>query len=76
MVKGDRVNPAENAQAAPSTASPPTPAKGSSSGGKGDGAKKLNKGGTMTYAGWCVKHDFDYCKISDGIPKQWYNGKQ
>ena len=38
--------------------------------------KKLNKGGTMTYAGWCVKHDFDYCKISDGIPKQWYNGKQ
>ena len=35
--------------------------------------KKLNKGGTMTYAGWCNKHNFEYCKISDGIPKQWYN---
>ena len=35
--------------------------------------KKLNKGGTMTYAKWCDKHNFEYCKISDGIPQQWYN---
>ena len=35
--------------------------------------KKLNKGGTMTYAGWCNKHNFDYCKISDGIPTHWYD---
>ena len=27
----------------------------------------------MTYAKWCDKHNFEYCKISDGIPKQWYN---
>ena len=27
----------------------------------------------MTYAGWCSKHNFDYCKISDGIPTHWYN---
>ena len=32
--------------------------------------KKLNKGGTMTYAKWCDKHNFEYCKISDGIPRQ------
>jgi len=35
--------------------------------------KKLNKGGTMTYAVWCEKHNFDYCKIGDGIPRQWYD---
>ena len=38
--------------------------------------KKLNKGGTMTYAGWCDKHNFEYCKISEGIPKQWYNARR
>ena len=27
----------------------------------------------MTYAGWCNKHNFDYCKISDGIPTHWYD---
>jgi len=25
----------------------------------------------MTYATWCEKHGFKYCKASSGIPKSW-----
>ena len=25
----------------------------------------------MTYAGWCDKHGFKYCKLGDGIPEDW-----
>jgi len=36
---------------------------------------KLYKGAKSTYADWCVKHGFLYCKLSDGIPEGWLNGK-
>ena len=35
--------------------------------------KKLYKRGKMTYAGWCEKHKFLYCKKTDGIPRTWLN---
>ena len=35
--------------------------------------KKLYKRGKMTYAGWCEKHKFLYCKKVDGIPQTWLN---
>ena len=38
--------------------------------------KKLYKRGRMTYAGWCDKHSFIYCKRSDGIPEEWLNERQ
>ena len=33
--------------------------------------RKLYKGGKMTYADWCDKHGFLYCKGGEGIPKAW-----
>jgi hypothetical protein len=33
--------------------------------------RKLYKGGRMTYADWCDKYHFDYCKGGEGIPKEW-----
>ena len=33
--------------------------------------RKLYKNGKMTYAIWCEKHGFKYCKASSGIPKDW-----
>ena len=40
--------------------------------------RKLYKNGKMTYADWCDKHDFKYCKLGDGIPEDWLqtNGKR
>ena len=38
--------------------------------------KKLYKRGRMTYAAWCDKHNFIYCKRSDGIPEEWLNERQ
>ena len=33
--------------------------------------KKLYKGGKMTYADWCNKHGYKFCKLGEGIPKEW-----
>jgi hypothetical protein len=33
--------------------------------------RKLYKNGKMTYATWCEKHGFKYCKASSGIPIEW-----
>lgn len=33
--------------------------------------RKLYKGGRMTYADWCDKYQFEYCKGGEGIPKEW-----
>ena len=33
--------------------------------------RTLYKGGKMTYADWCEKHGYHYCKLRDGIPKEW-----
>lgn len=33
--------------------------------------RKLYKGGKMTYADWCDKHKYLYCKLGDGIPQDW-----
>ena len=34
--------------------------------------KKLTNAPTgKTYAQWCEKHGFLYCKLADGIPKDW-----
>ena len=33
--------------------------------------KKLYKGGKMTYADWCNKHGYKFCKLCEGIPKEW-----
>ena len=34
--------------------------------------KKLTKAPNgKTYAQWCEKHGFMYCKLSDGIPEEW-----
>jgi len=38
--------------------------------------RKLYKGGKMTYADWCDKHGFLYCKQGEGIPKEWFNEKR
>jgi hypothetical protein len=35
---------------------------------------KLYKKGKMTYANWCEKHNFKYCKRSEGIPQEWLDG--
>lgn len=37
---------------------------------------KLYKNGKMTYAKWCEKHGFLYCRRKDGIPQEWLNGKR
>ncbi|GAF70335.1 unnamed protein product [marine sediment metagenome] len=37
---------------------------------------KLYKNGKMTYAKWCDKHNFLYCKRKEGIPEEWLNGKR
>jgi hypothetical protein len=37
---------------------------------------KLYKNGKMTYAKWCEKHKFLYCRRKDGIPEEWLNGKR
>jgi hypothetical protein len=36
---------------------------------------KLNKGGKSTYADWCNKNGFLFCKRSDGLPDGWLDGK-
>tara|TARA_R110000796_G_scaffold19249_1_gene57828 strand:+ start:231 stop:578 length:348 start_codon:yes stop_codon:yes gene_type:complete len=36
---------------------------------------KLNKGGKSTYADWCNKNGFLFCKLSDGLPDGWIDGK-
>ena len=33
--------------------------------------KKLYKGVRMTYADWCNKHGYKFCKLGEGIPKEW-----
>jgi hypothetical protein len=33
--------------------------------------RTLYKGGKMTYADWCEKHGYHYCKLRDGIPEEW-----
>jgi hypothetical protein len=33
--------------------------------------RKLYKGGKMTYADWCDKHGYMYCKLNEGIPQSW-----
>lgn len=40
--------------------------------------RKLYKGGKMTYADWCDKYGFEYCKLNEGIPEEWFkkNGKR
>ena len=35
--------------------------------------KKRSK---TTYADWCNKHGFKYCKLSDGLPDSWLNDKK
>ena len=37
---------------------------------------KLYKGAKSTYANWCSKHGFLFCKLSDGIPEGWISGKK
>lgn len=32
---------------------------------------KLQRGGKMTYADWCDKNGFLWCKLSDGVPQEW-----
>lgn len=36
---------------------------------------KLHKGGRMTYAEWCERYGFRWCKLSDGIPKEWLDNQ-
>jgi len=36
-------------------------------------ASKLYKRSKTTYADWCDKHNFKYCKLSDGLPDSWLN---
>ena len=38
--------------------------------------KKLNKGAKTTYADWCNKNDFMFCKLSDGIPDSWLDERR
>jgi hypothetical protein len=37
--------------------------------------RKLYKGGRMTYADWCDKYGYKFCKLNDGIPKNWLDKK-
>ena len=37
---------------------------------------KLYKGAKSTYADWCSKQDFLFCKLSDGIPEWWTSEKK
>ena len=37
---------------------------------------KLYKGAKSTYADWCSKQGFLFCKLSDGIPEGWISGKK
>jgi hypothetical protein len=37
---------------------------------------KLNKGAKTTYADWCNKNDFIFCKLSDGIPDSWLDERR
>jgi len=39
-------------------------------------ASKLYKRSKTTYADWCNKHGFKYCKLSDGLPDSWLNDKK
>jgi hypothetical protein len=32
---------------------------------------KLYKGSKTTYADWCVKNNFLYCDLKDGVPQKW-----
>ena len=34
-------------------------------------SRQLYKGGKMTYADWCNKYGYTFCKLSAGIPKEW-----
>lgn len=34
--------------------------------------RKLYKGGKMTYADWCYKYNFKFCKLNEGIPTEWF----
>lgn len=36
--------------------------------------RTLYKGGKMTYADWCDKHGYKFCKLNEGIPKEWLDG--
>lgn len=33
--------------------------------------RKLYKGGKMTYADWCDKYKFKFCKLNEDIPHDW-----
>ena len=33
--------------------------------------RKLYKGGKMTYADWCNKYGYQFCKLNEGIPQEW-----
>tara|TARA_R110002012_G_scaffold57556_1_gene148497 strand:+ start:2497 stop:2907 length:411 start_codon:yes stop_codon:yes gene_type:complete len=33
---------------------------------------KLYKGSPSTNADWAIKHNYLYCKTSEGIPKEWF----
>ena len=37
--------------------------------------RTLYKGGKMTYADWCNKHGYKFCKLDEGIPKEWLDKK-
>lgn len=32
---------------------------------------KIHPKSTTTYADWCDRHGFLWCKLSDGLPKEW-----
>ena len=36
---------------------------------------KLNKKSKTTYADWCNKHGYKFCKLDEGIPKEWLDKK-
>tara|TARA_R110000796_G_scaffold15530_6_gene49284 strand:+ start:2627 stop:3022 length:396 start_codon:yes stop_codon:yes gene_type:complete len=33
---------------------------------------KLYKGSKSTNADWCIKYGYKFCKLSDGLPKEWF----
>ena len=33
--------------------------------------RQLYKGGKMTYADWCNKYGYQFCKLNEGIPQEW-----
>lgn len=37
---------------------------------------KLYKGGKMTNASWCIRHNFKYCSLREGIPEEWINERK